>query len=60
MFNGLKRTINHEVVGFFIFIKSLSLKGSCEMNNLEYRHKDLKGLMAISLLTLDHGEGVRC
>jgi hypothetical protein len=60
MFDGLKQTIKHEVVGFFIFTKSLSWKGSCKMNKLEYRHNSLERLLAISLIPLDHGEGVRC
>ena len=58
MFNGLKRTINHEVVGFFVFIKSMSLKGSCKMHNLKRLHNNLNGL--IFLLPIDEGEGVRC
>ena len=58
MFNSLKRTINHEVVGFFVFKKSMSLKGSCKMNNLKHLHNSPEGL--ISLLLKDEGEGVRC
>ena len=58
MINGLKRTINHEVVGFFVFKKSMSLKGSCKMHNLKRLHNNPEGL--ISLLLKDEGEGVRC
>ena len=58
MFDGLKRTINHEVVGFFVFKKSMSLKGSCKMNNLKRLQNNPEGL--ISLLLKDEGEGVIC
>ena len=58
MFNSLKRTINHEVVGFLFLNMSMSLKGSCKMHNLKHLHNNPEGL--ISLLLKDEGEGVRC
>ena len=58
MINSLKRTINHEVVGFFVFKQSMSLKGSCKMYKLKHLHNNPEGL--ISLLLKDEGEGGIC